>query len=319
MLDKASGQYYNNLVLLKGGAGMSQRKRGYICAVLGGICWGGSGCFGQFLTQQKGVDPTWLTAVRLLSAGVILLMISLISQRQNLIAVLKSMRELVRVLCFGVFGMMLCQLSYMTAIAHTNAATATVIQYAGPVLVTVVVCIMNKNLPTVAETAAVLLAAGGTFLVATHGDPTNLAITPMGLFWCILAALSVVTYTLIPGDLTAKRTSVVVSGVGMSVGGTVLFFLYRVWEIPTSLDAQGWMAAAGIVLLGTVVAFSLYLQAVSDIGAVRASVVASIEPVSSAVISFFWLGVSFEAVDIIGFLLVISTVFVLAFDKSIKK
>lgn len=294
----------------------SKAVRGYICAIVGGILWGASGCFGQFLTQNKSIDPTWLTTVRLLSAGVILLVISLLTQRKNLISALKSGRELLRLVIFGVLGMMLCQLSYITAISHTNAATATVIQYAGPVLVCVVVCIMNRNLPSIPEAAAVLLAVGGTFLVATHGDPTNLVITPVGLFWCIVAALSVVTYTLTPGELTAKRSSVVVSGVGMTVGGLVLFLIMQVWTIPASLDLTGFLALCGIVLLGTVAAFSLYLQAVSDIGAVKASVLASIEPVASAVISFFWLGVRFEPVDIVGFALVISTVFVLAIKKN---
>ena len=290
--------------------------RGYICAIVGGIFWGASGCFGQFLTQNKSIDPTWLTTARLLSAGVILLVISLLTQRKNLIAVFKNKREFARLVIFGVMGMMLCQLSYITAIAHTNAATATVIQYAGPVLVCVAVCIIDKRLPSIPEAAAVLLAVGGTFLVATHGDPTNLVITPVGLFWCIVAALSVVTYTLTPGQLTAKRSSVVVSGVGMTVGGAVLFLVMRVWSIPASLDLGGLLALSGIVLFGTVAAFSLYLQAVSDIGAVKASVLASIEPVASAVISFLWLGVRFEPIDLAGFALIISTVFVLAIKKN---
>ena len=76
------------------------------------------------------------------------------------------------------------------------------------------------------------------------------------------------------------------------------------------------LALCGIVLLGTVGAFSLYLSAVSDIGAVKASVLASIEPVASAAISFFWLGVRFTWLDIVGFVLIISTVFVLAIHKK---
>ena len=295
---------------------MNKTTRGYISAMIGGICWGASGCFGQYLTQNKSIDPTLLTTVRLISAGVILLVIALFTQRKNLAAVLRSGRELSRLVLFGVLGMMLCQLSYITAIAHTNAATATVIQYAGPVLVCVAVCVINKKLPTLPEASAVLLAAGGTFLVATHGDPTNLVITPTGLFWCIVAAMSVVTYTLIPGKLTERRSSVVVSGVGMTVGGIVLFFICRAWSIPLMLDAPSVLAIGGIVLLGTVVAFSLYLQAVSDIGPVRASVLASIEPVASAVISFLWLGVRFEPVDLVGFALILSTVFVLAAKKK---
>lgn len=296
----------------------NKTARGYICAVTGGMLWGLSGCLGQFLTQNKQLDPTWLTTVRLLSAGAVLIIISLIAQRKNLIAAITHKRELLRLCVFGIFGMMLCQLSYITAIAHTNAPTATVIQYAGPVLVCIAVCVMQKRAPEIKEVLAVLLAVAGTFLVATHADPRSLVITPTGLFWCIVAALSVVTYTLTPGSLTETRSSVVVSGVGMSIGGAVLFVIMRVWQIQISLDTESLLAIGGIVLAGTVAAFSLYLQAVSDIGAVKASVIASIEPVASAVIAWLWLGQSFEPVDILGFSMIISTVFVLAARKKEK-
>ena len=295
---------------------MSKDLRGYISAITGGILWGASGCFGQYLTQDKAVDPVGLTAIRLLSAGVILVLISLCFKRQNLLALLSTRRELLRAVCFGVFGMMLCQLSYLCAIAETNAATATVIQYVGPVLVCVVVCLRDKKPPSASETAAVLLAVSGTYLVATHGDPRSLVITPLGLFWCIVAAVTVVLYTLIPGTLTARRSAIVVSGVGMTVGGAVLTLLFGIRNISLPTDAAALLALFGIVLLGTVGAFSLYLSAVSDIGAVKASVLASIEPVASAVISFFWLGVRFSWLDIVGFVLIISTVFVLAIRKK---
>ena len=294
----------------------NKTARGYVCAIVGGMLWGASGCFGQYLTQNKSIDPTWLTAVRLLSAGGVLLLISLLTQRKNLIAALTHKNELLRLFCFGVFGMMLCQLSYITAIAHTNAPTATVIQYAGPVLVCIAVCVMQRRAPELRELLAVGLAVGGTFLIATHGDPTNLVITPIGLFWCIIAAVSVVLYTLTPGKLTETRSSVVVSGVGMSIGGVVLFFVMQVWRISVLLDAGAIGAIAGIVLAGTVCAFSLYLQAVSDIGAVKASIIASVEPVASAVISWMWLGQSFALVDIVGFALIISTVFLLSAKKQ---
>lgn len=295
---------------------MNKTKRGYVCAILGGVLWGASGCFGQFLTQDKSINPMWLTTVRLLSAGLLLLLASVLFQRKNLLAVFTNVRELTRAVAFGIFGMMLCQLSYLCAIAETNAATATVIQYIGPVLVCIVVCIGRRTPPSPHEATAVLLAVGGTFLVATHGDPTNLVITPVGLVWCILAALTVVSYTLIPGTLTARRSAIVISGIGMTVGGAVLFLLLRIWTVDVALDTQTLLAISGIVLLGTVGAFSLYLSAVSDIGPVRASVLASIEPVASALISFFWLGVRFQWEDILGFLLIISTVFVLALSKK---
>lgn len=302
-----------NLLLMKI---KDKKTRGFLAAVTGGICWGFSGCCGQYLFSEKGMDAGWLTVVRLLCAGALLLAFCALGHRKDLRGAVTDRGDLLRILLFGVLGMMLCQYSYMKAISLTNAATATVIQYTGPVLVTVVVCLRAMKLPTLSEVCAVALAVGGTFIVATHGDPRGLVLSAEGLLWCLFAAVSVVLYTLIPEKVIGKRSSAVVSGLGMTVGGIVLFFIVGAWKISPTLDAGAILALGAIIVVGTVLAFSLYLQAVSDIGPVRASVIASIEPVASGVISWLWLGQSFELIDILGFAMIISTVFVLAIRKN---
>ncbi|MFR6377471.1 MAG: hypothetical protein ACLUN5_13900 [Oscillospiraceae bacterium] len=55
---------------------MDDRKiaiRGTLCAISGGVCWGFSGTMGQFLFSQKGLTTSWVTTVRMLIAGVLLL------------------------------------------------------------------------------------------------------------------------------------------------------------------------------------------------------------------------------------------------------
>lgn len=298
---------------------MNKKIRGFLLALVGGIFWGFSGCCGQYLFQVKQLDSNWLSCVRILTSGLMLIAISLIFQRKNFFAALRCRKDFLRILCFGVFGLMLCQLSYLTAIKHTNAATATVIQYVGPVLVMLTVCLMRRRRPTVLETVSVCLAVLGTFLIATHGNPSNMVISQKGLVWCIIAALTVVSYTLIPGAVTAKYSGVVVNAYGMTAGGIVLLFAFRAWQIPVSLDAAAVLAIAGIVIIGTVAAFTMYLQAVSDIGPIKASIIASIEPISSAVISALWLKSRFEAIDLLGFVMIISTVIICRVGDFNKK
>ena len=45
------------------------------------------------------------------------------------------------------------------------------------------------------------------------------------------------------------------------------------------------LAVAAMIIVGTVIAYPLYVQGVSDVGPVKASMLASVEPVSAAVIS----------------------------------
>lgn len=294
---------------------MSVKTKGLICALIGGICWGFSGCCGQYLFDYKAMDSAWLTTARMLIAGAMLTLYSLLAKREKLLAALRDGKALRTILYFGILGLMLCQYSYLTSIKYTNAPTATVIQYAGPVLVMLVTCLMQKRLPQLAEFFALSLAVGGTFLVATHGDPSTLVISEQGLFWCIISALTVVGYTLIPIKVVAKYSSQVVNGIGMLMGGALLLLITRAWQIRINLDFGTISGMAGIIIIGTILAFTLYMKAVADIGPVKASIVASIEPVSSAVISWLWLGNSFAPADLLGFALIISTVFLLRGKK----
>ncbi len=42
-----------------------RQTAGTIMALVGGTCWGFSGCCGQYLFEQKGIEAPWLVAVRL--------------------------------------------------------------------------------------------------------------------------------------------------------------------------------------------------------------------------------------------------------------
>ena len=74
---------------------------------------------------------------------------------------------------------------------------------------------------------------------------------------------------------------------------------------------RGWLAVAAIVVLGSVVSFSLIMQSIVDIGPSKSSMLASSEPLSATVFSVLWLGTSFSGTDLIGFAAIISTIFLL--------
>ncbi len=289
---------------------------GIFLALAGGICWGFSGSCGEFLFKNCALDSSWLCSVRILSAGLILLVISLIKYRPQLVALFKNKKDLGMTALFGVFGLLMSQFCYLTAISYSNAGTATVLQYLGPVMIMILSCLVGKRLPKIGELAALVLALGGTFLIATHGKFGALAISGGALTFGLLAAVALVFYTLLPVKIIPKYGTITVMGVGMVVGGLLLLPIIRPWTYRVTLDVGGAAAMAAIVVVGTVLAFTLYIMGVDRAGAVKASVASSIEPVSAAVISALWLGNSFAFADIVGFAAVISAVIILSLAKK---
>lgn len=290
---------------------MSKNTRGTIFTLAGGTLWGLSGVCGQYLFTNYHVDSSWLTAIRMLGAGIMLGILCLIRQRENYINIWKDPVDRRRLVIFAIFGLLFCQYAYLTAISWSNAATATVLQYLGPVLIMILVCLQGRKLPNKAEFGAIVLAVLGTFLLATHGNPATMVLSKGGLSWGLLSAVSLVCYTLLPVKIIPRWGSMVVTGYGMLIGGVVLAVVIRFFSIPVNLDLKGWLAVGGVVVLGTLVAYTIYLQGVSDVGAVKASLLSSVEPVSSTVISVVWLHTKFEVIDLVGFACILTTIFLL--------
>lgn len=150
---------------------------GTFLTIIGGILWGISGVCGQFLFQNKEVTASWLVPIRLVTAGVLLLCYYFIKIKGKTFDIWRSKRNRGDIIIYGLAGMMLCQYSYFQTIEWSNAGTATVIQYLGPALIVVWVCLRTKRLPEKKEVLGVTLAVTGIFLIATHGNPTSLALS----------------------------------------------------------------------------------------------------------------------------------------------
>jgi len=275
--------------------------RGCLCAALGGVCWGASGTVGQYLFTYKDIDSTVLTVLRLFIAGTLLFVNALVRHRTQLSALWSDRQDATRLALFAIAGLTTCQYTYLAAIRYSNSATATVLQYTGQALILLWVCLRARRLPTKRETAALVLALLGAFLLATHGSLTALALSPQALFWGLCAAAALMLYTLLPGDLLHRYDVSVCTGCGMLLGGVVLLLVTRAWRIPVTLDLATVLGVLEISVIGTALAFTLYLQGVSDVGGVRASLLACTEPVSAALCAAFWLHTPFAWQDLAGF------------------
>ena len=225
----------------------------------------------------------------------------------------KDARDIV---IFGVLGMSMCQYTYFSAIGASNAGTATVLQYTGPVLILVFMSLRSRRLPRPAEVLAIVLALTGTFLLATHGNPGTMVLSTKALFWGMLSAVALAVYTVQPGRLLETYGSAVVTAWGMLIGGAMLMAAFRPFAMEVTLDAQAVAAMAVIILVGTVAAFSAYMEGVRCVGPKKGSLYASIEPVSAAVFSALLMGARFTGMDLIGFACILSTIFLLAMDKK---
>lgn len=285
-----------------------KHKLGTLCCVAGAASWGISGACSEAFFKSYTVDSAWVTAIRMLAAGVILMAWVLAKRKIKLAEMIKKKADVIEILIFALAGLALCQYAYLSAIRWTNSGTATVLQNLSIVFIAVFVCITTKKLPTKKMVFCTLLALVGVWLIATGGKPGNMEITPRGLFWGMAAAFGAASYSLLSRSPVSKWGSMPVTGLGMLIGGCVLLVVTRAWNIPTGLDAQAVILLAVIVVVGTVGAFTLFLQGINMVGPVKASILACLEPLTATTLSVFWLHSHFTIVDMIGFACILITV-----------
>ena len=293
---------------------------GMLSTFVGGTLWGINGVMGNYLFLNKNVTTPWLIPYRLILAGFLLLSYLYYKKGSKIFDVLKNPKDLLQIVLFGFIGMLGTQYTYFSAIQFSNAAIATVLTYFGPTLVLIYMCLREKRKPLKYEIVSICLSSFGVFLLATHGDITSLQISFKALVWGILSALSVVFYTVQPESLLKKYGASIVVAWGMMIGGIFIAFVAKPWNISVTFDFITFLVLMLIIVFGTIIAFILYLTGVNIIGPTKASIIACIEPVAATICAILFLGVTFDFLDVIGFLCIISTIFIVAyFDKKAKK
>lgn len=259
-----------------------REKLGILCCTAGATSWGLSGTCSEALFSQYPVDTTWVTAVRMTSAGIILLFLAFAKHSLNLKELGKDKKGLIEIVLFAIAGLALCQYAYLSAIKWTNSGTATVIQNLSIVFIAVYVCMTTRTAPDKRTVFCIFLALFGVWLLATGGKPGNMELTPRGLFWGLMAGIGAASYSLLSRAPVKHRGSIPVSGMGMFIGGLALSLIAHSWKIPAGLDGRAILYMAVIVLLGTVGAFTLFLQGIALVGPVKAALLSCLEPLTAA-------------------------------------
>ena len=112
----------------------------------------------------------------MLLSAVLFLAICLVREPGRLKAALLDKRSLLQITLFSLFGVLFMQIAYMNAIKYTTAGIGTLLEQLGLAFIMVYVCVRGKRLPHAREVIGLIIAMGGTFIIATQGNPSSLAI-----------------------------------------------------------------------------------------------------------------------------------------------
>ncbi|AVK63762.1 peptide ABC transporter ATP-binding protein [Lactobacillus sp. CBA3606] len=283
---------------------MQKQTIGLSLASAGAFLWGSSGTVAQHLFETTAISPIWLVAVRMVVSGGLLLIYGF-SQHLPMGAVFRRPRATSQLIVFSLFGMTGVQLTYFMAIQTGNAATAAILQFLSPVIIIIFLAIVHFRWPSKIDVISVGLAVIGTALMVTQGHLNRLALPVNAIIWGLLAAVGAAVYTLMPAHLLKAYGAIPIVGWSMLIGGGLVTVTTKAWRYEPTLSLLAWLEVGVVVIFGTMLAYLFFLQSLALILPTTASVLGAIEPLAATVLSGLFLHVTFNAIGILGAVLIV--------------
>lgn len=115
-----------------------------------------------------------------------------------------------------------------------------------------------------------------------------------------------------PAKLIADWGSLLIVGLAMLMGGVIFPILTRAWQYPLAMTYGNLRALFGIIGIGTIFAYTFFLKGASIIGPIKATLLASIEPVASVFFAIILMKEIFHPIDLLGMALILIAVLVIS-------
>lgn len=294
---------------------MSKQTKGIILAISGASLWGGSGAAIQYLFTNTSIKAEWIVAIRMLFAGLLLLSWSFYKGRDQLKAISRDKTSWWQILMFALLGVCNSQLSYFFAVKYSNAPTATVLQYLSPIIIIVWMALVTKSWPRRIDVISIGFALVGTFYLVTGGNIHSLMLTHQALAWGLWSAVAAALYTLLPRQLMQRYDASVMCGVAIFIGEIILSPILFIETAP-SLTFFDWLMVVYVVIFGTVLAYTLFVQSIRYVSPSVTGILSAFEPLVATVLAVYLLGTKLTAAATIGSLLIVATTLIQAMSTN---
>ena len=221
-------------------------------------------------------------------------------------------RDIAIALALGACGYAAQAGCFFAALERIDASLLSLLLYTFPAMVAVAAIALGRERADARRLAALGLASAGLVLVLASAKPG--ALDALGAALAISAAVVYTTYILVSQGVAGRirptlLSALVCSGAALTltVGSALLGDLR-----PGEVTPAGWGWLAGIAVVSTVAAVSLFFAGLKRVGPTTASVLSTVEPVVTVVLAFLVFGELLGALQLLGGGLVIAAVLVLA-------
>lgn len=281
---------------------------GYIYVILAAVLWAVSGSAAKFLFHQ-GVTSFQLVQLRLVvSVAVLALWLGL--KKRNLLKI--RSKDILYFLILGSGAMAAVQFFYLFTISKIHVAAAILLQYLAPTMIAVYAAVFAREKLTKLTVIAVTGATIGCYLVVGAYQLDLLSMNKLGILSGLLSAVSFAWYS-VQGEYGMRKydpwTVLFYAVLFAALSWNIFYPPLSAFMKPYSPVEWGWILYIG--LLGTALPFGLYFKGISLIRATRASITATLEPITAGFLAYLFLNEVMTPLQMFGGGLVILSIILL--------
>jgi len=254
---------------------------------------------------DDGVSAARLSELRSVGSFALVLIL-LAALRPGLLRVERA--EIPNLAFLGIAGIGAVYLTYFVAIDRLQIGVALTLEYLGPLLLLLWLWLARGRRLSARLWAAMGVSLAGTFLVVRAYDLG--ALDALGVGAGLAAAVSYAIYlgsSERAGERNAPATTLV-----WAFGFATLMWLavQPPWTFPFDrfADTENLLLGLAVIVIGTLLPYGCLVAAVRHVPAARAGVVATLEPVLSALFAFLLHDEGLAAVQIVGGAIVLAAV-----------
>jgi drug/metabolite transporter (DMT)-like permease len=282
--------------------------RGYVMVLTAATLWGINGAVVKVILAS-GLSTYRVAELR--SAGAALgFGVALLATRPR--AFRARPRELLFLVFFGIAGLALVQWLYYVAIQRLEIGIALLLEYLAPLGIALWARFVFREQVRRRIWLALVLALAGLALVVEVWN--GFVLNGLGVAAALGSATGYVVYVLSAEHAVRSRDTLSLVFYGFLFSALFWAIVRPWWSFPVgrvvatvSLDGRlaalhlpAWVLVAWLLALGTIVPFHLLVGALRHVGATRAGLIATLEPVVAAVVAYGWLGESLGAAQLVG-------------------
>jgi len=270
--------------------------RGYVLALAAAAMWSLNGSLARYLLDD-GVSALRLSQLR--SAGSwLILALALLVTRRDLVRV--ERRQLPALAFLGIAGLAAVHASYFVAIERVQIGVALTIQYLAPLVLLFWLRAVHGRRLSGGLWGAVVLSVAGCFLVVRAYEVDGL--DALGVAAAFGSTVSFAIYLV--GSERAGHRHEPVTTLLWAFGFASLFWALTTpwWSFPFAAfsSPRNALLGLGVIVIGTLVPFTMMVSALRHIPAPRAAVVSTLEPVLGAGFAYLLHGEALAPPQLVG-------------------